>query len=85
MGVSQAIQRATRRHLREINQLDDPLAHTALVLAKRLDANDDPASGMAGMAKELRTIVETLARTATTAADPVDELRQRREARRRGA
>jgi hypothetical protein len=59
-----------------------PLGATAVVLAARLDAGADPGSAMAAMSKELRTIMTELTRTATIAADPVDELLARRKARR---
>lgn len=72
---------ATRRELEAVGKVDTPLGATALALAGRLDANDDPGSAMAAMAKELRTTMAELTRTAPAVADPIDELKKRRERR----
>jgi len=61
-----------------------PLGAAAVVLAARLDLGADTGSGMAAMAKELRTIVAELARAAPAVNDQVDELRKRRKARLHG-
>lgn len=85
MGVSRKISTATRRELEAAGKLGSALGNTALVLAHRLDAGSDPASGTAAMAKELRTLMATLGAGMVAEVDPVDEVRKRREARLRGA
>lgn len=71
--------------LARIGKLESPLGATAIVLAARLDAGTDPGSAMAAMSKELRAAMTELMRSAPAAADPVDELRQRRKRRIAGA
>lgn len=73
---------ATRAELVALGKLDSPLGAVALTLAARLDQGQDPGSAMAAMAKELRVTMAELGRTGQAAADPVDELRRRREERR---
>ena len=74
---------ATRAELVTLGKLTTPSGAAALVLAERLDAGGDPGSAMAAMAKELRATMTELGRHAPAVADPVDELRKRREERRR--
>lgn len=64
---------------------DTALGATALAIAKRLDDSGTADTAMAAMAKELRAILADLARDAPAKGDPVDELKRRREARRRSA
>lgn len=63
---------------------DTPDGAIALRLAETLADGGHTASGIAALAKELRATVESALKGAETAADGVDELKQRRE-RRRGA
>lgn len=84
MGVRK-VTTAVRTQLDAINKTDTPLGAAALVLAKRLDCTTTADTAVAAMMKELRATLAELGRTAEKVADPVDELRNRREARRRGA
>jgi len=78
---SKLIRTAVRDELEAIGKADSPMGTVALRLASRLDAGEDPGSAMAAMAKELRTTMAELTRSAPAAADPVDELKKRRERR----
>lgn len=75
------IRTAVREELEAIGKANSPMGTVAISLAARLDAGTDPGSAMAAMAKELRATMTELTRTAPAAADPVDELRKRRERR----
>jgi hypothetical protein len=72
---------AVREELERIGKAATPMGATAMRLAGRLDAGDDPGSAMAAMARELRLTLAELSAHAPAVADPVDELRRRREAR----
>lgn len=72
---------AVRAELEAIGKGNTPGGAACLVLAARLDANEDPGSAMAAMSKELRTTMHELSRSAPSVADPIDELRNRRERR----
>lgn len=81
MGVTAAV-RAT---LDSIGKTDSVLGASALVLAARLDAEGTADTAVAAMTKELRATLAELTKDATAKGDPVDDLRERRERRRRGA
>lgn len=81
MSRPKLIRTAVRDELETIGKTDSALGGVALKLAARLDAGEDPGSAMAAMAKELRTVMGELGRGAPAAADPVDELKRRRERR----
>lgn len=82
--ASRKVTTATRRTLTAAAKLDSPLGQAALVLAARMDsAADESGSALAAVAKELRTTLAEAVKGAATVADPVDQLRARREARRR--
>lgn len=74
---------SVRTELEAIGKATTPLGAVALTIAARLDAGGDPGSAMAAMAKELRATMVELARSAPAAVDTVDELKRRREERRR--
>jgi hypothetical protein len=84
MGVKR-VTNATRATLDTLAKTDSPAGQVALALAERLDDPDTAATAVAAIAKEHRTTMAELTRAATVVGDPIDELRQRREARRRGA
>lgn len=76
---------ATRSALEAAKRTDTPLGQAALVLAERLDDADTAPTALANIGRELRlTLADALA-NATTAADPIDELKARRERRHRSA
>lgn len=81
MSRPKSVHVAVREELERIGKANTPLGAVATQLALRLDLGDDPGSAMAAMAKELRTTMAELTRTADAVADPIDELRKRRERR----
>ena len=74
---------SVRSELEAIGKEATPMGAVALTIAARLDAGGDPGSAMAAMAKELRATMVELVRSAPALADPVDELKRRRDERRR--
>lgn len=71
---------ATWRRLEEAERLDTPEGMTALALAHRLDnGGRDTGSALASVARELRATLAEALKGAAVAADPVDEIRARRE------
>lgn len=76
---------AAREALIAAERIDTPLGQAALVLAEKLDDPDTAPTALANIGRELRlTLADALA-NATMAADPIDELKARRERRQRGA
>lgn len=74
---------AVDAQLAAIGKQADPLGAVAHVLAGRLDLGlVESGAALTSLSKELRTIMLELTRTAAAVADPVDELRERRKARR---
>lgn len=63
------------------DQLDSAAGQMAIALARRLDANLDTGSAMAAVARELRTLIVEVLGNQPQAADPIDELRARRDRR----
>jgi hypothetical protein len=59
-----------------------PLGQAALVLAARIDANQDSGGAIAAMAKQLASTLSAATAGANVVASPVDELRARRAAKR---
>lgn len=74
---------ATRAELEAAGRLDSMLGQVALLLAERM-CEFDTGSGTAALSKELRAVMATAVQGAPAAADPVDELRARRD-RKRGS
>lgn len=78
---------ATETQLQTMGMIGSPLAASALVLAQRIDrAAESPESGssLASMVKELRMTLVEVAKDRKIEADPIDELRAKRERRLRG-
>ena len=74
---------ATWAKLEEAERLHTPEGMAALALAHRLDnGGRDTGSALAAVARELRASLEAAMAGAKVAADPLDELRARREAKR---
>lgn len=81
MSRPKSVHVSVREELERIGKTDTPLGAVATRLALRIDQGDDPGSAMAAMAKELRTTMAELMRTAGAVADPIDDLKKRRERR----
>ncbi len=60
-------------------------AQAALVLAARIDAGLDSGASIAAMVRQLHATMAVAMENAERAADPIDELRRRRAARRASA
>ena len=72
---------ATRRELAEVDRLDTVLGQQALALAERIGRPGEPGNSVASLSKEFRAVMEQALDGVKRAADPLDELRQRRERR----
>ena len=76
---------ATRVELGAAGRLDSALGRAALLLAQRLDVSDrEPGTALAALIREHRAALAEAVRGAKAAADPVDELRARRDRKRTG-
>jgi hypothetical protein len=76
---------ATVAELDAAGRVGSALGQAALALARRLDESSaDTGSSVASMVKELRATITEAVRSGQGAADPVDELRERRSKRLRG-
>ncbi len=75
---------ALRRELADAGRLDTALGQQALALAVKLASPFDTGSAMAAVSRELRAVREEALRGAEQVADPLDELRLRRDAKRAG-
>ncbi len=75
---------ALRRELADVGRLDTALGQQAIALAVKLASPHDTGSAMAAVSRELRAVREEALRGAEQAADPLDELRLRRDAKRAG-
>lgn len=82
MGVTKAsVEATTRARLVELAAVDTPQGQLALVLAKRLDDDEESGSSVAALSKELRSLLAALSVTSKPVDDGVDELKKRREQR----
>ena len=72
---------ATRVALTEAGRLDSALGQAAMNLARRLSSRDTPASAAAAIGRELRLTLSAALEHSQGVADPIDELRERRERR----
>ncbi len=75
---------ALRRELDDAGRLETALGQQAIALAVKLASPHDTGSAMAAVSRELRAVREEALRGAEQAADPLDELRLRRDAKRAG-
>ena len=73
---------ATRDELSAAGREATPLGQAALVLAARIDANQDAGAAIAAMTKQLGATLCEATAGANVVASPVDELRARRAAKR---
>lgn len=80
-----ALTAATNAELEAAGRAESALGRAALLLAARLDASErEPGTALAALIREHRAALAEAVRGAKAAADPVDELRARRD-RKRGA
>ncbi len=81
---SDGLLNALRCELAVAGRLETALGQQALALAVKLASPFDTGSAMAAVSRELRAVREEALRGAEQAADPLDELRLRRDAKRTG-
>ena len=75
----------TKAELSAANRLDSALGRDALVLADRLDrSSGETGQALAALVRAHREALTEAVRGARVAADPVDELRARRDLKRTG-
>lgn len=72
----------TERELTEAGRLDTVLGRQALELAQRITSSQETGSAVASLSKEFRAVMEAAMEGVGIAADPLDELRARRERKR---
>jgi hypothetical protein len=74
---------ATKVELEAAGRLDSVLGQQALRLAQQM-SGFETGGGMAALSRELRATMAEATRGAAVAADPLDELKARRDAKRAG-
>jgi hypothetical protein len=71
---------ATEAELRNAGRLSSAIGQAALALARRIDASGgETGSALASLVREHRATLAEAVKDAAKAADPLDELRNRRE------
>lgn len=71
---------ATAIELERAGRLDTAIGQAVIVLARRIDVSSfETGAGLAALAREHRTALAEALRDSEGAADPVDELRMKRE------
>lgn len=75
---------ATLDELAKAKRLDTALGQAALVLAAKAGSWSDTGSATASVVRELRATLQAALAGAETTADPLDELRARRDRKRTG-
>lgn len=75
----------TARQLREAERFDTVLGQQALALARRIESPMETGASVASMSKEFRAVMVEALDGVNVAADPLDELRLRRDRRRSAA
>lgn len=78
------LERATRGRLEAVDRHQTVLGVQALGLARRIDSPTTMDSAMAALSKEFRAVMVDALDGVAVAADPLDELRGRRERKRAG-
>ena len=82
--VSAGVAAAAARELEAADRLDTVLGQAALVLARRIESPMETGASIASMTKQLRETLADALKGAAQAADPLDEIRARRESKRAG-
>ncbi len=77
--AGQPVVEAVRKELEAADRLDTALGQQAVRLAERLHSEYDTGSAVASVSRELRAVMAEALKDAGAAADPVDELAQRRQ------
>ena len=81
-NTSRSVVAVVTAELTDAGMLDSHQGQAALLLARRLESGDDTGAAMAQMVRQLQqTMASALASVEPAEADPVDELKARRESR----
>lgn len=80
-----AVVEVTRRQLEAAGQVETVLGRQALVLAGRLGSTRETGSAVAAVSRELRAVMAEAMRGIAAEADPLDDLRARRDRKRAAA
>lgn len=83
--ASGGLSAATERELRDAGRFDTILGQQALALARRIESPAETGASVASMSKEFRAVMAEALDGVNAAADPLDELRLRRDRRRSSA
>lgn len=82
MGMKRnGVASAVRAELAASQKAESSVGRIVMALANRIDDPTTPATAVAAMAKELRSALTALGLESKVAANPLDELKKRREAR----
>jgi hypothetical protein len=73
---------ATQRELSDASRLETVLGRQAVELARRIASPSETGASVASLSKEFRAVMEAAMEGVGVAADPLDELRARRERKR---
>jgi hypothetical protein len=76
--IAQSLADAVRADLELAGRLDTALGRQAVQLAERMASPFDTGSAIAALSRELRAVMSEALKDSSTAADPLDELAQRR-------
>lgn len=79
------VESVTFAELAAVERLETVAGASAVALARSIDSGGVTGSAMAALVKELRATMVDATADVRVAADPLDELRQRRQLRREGA
>lgn len=71
--------------LTDADRLDTVLGRQALAIAARMESRTETAAGIASLSKEFRAVMGEVMAGVAKAADPIDQLREARERKRRAA
>lgn len=74
-------EKATRAELRQLGALDTMLGQQALAIAKRMAGETETGSAVATLSREHSRLMAELAARKVAAADPVNEVQRRRDAK----
>ena len=84
MGSEPPLVEVTRKTLADAARLDTIGGQQALQIAGRMSAGSETGSAMAALSRELRAVMAEALQGVQAAADPMDELRARRDSKRAG-
>lgn len=76
------LQSVTERELAAVGRLETVLGQQAIELAGRISSSHETGAAIASLSKEFRAVMEAAMEGVGVAADPLDELRARRERKR---